>query len=414
MKNSKLSEELTLLTTRLMMCGNKREIINLSGEFGKLIEKVIESERNTYSPIIKSEKTVTATIKFRKEEVATMAKSFKKEFIANGLVARIIKRQSGKRTFLYEIRYRRNGYNISASSTDIQEAKKKFLEMTKPENIGKYYICGKNKKDPTKKLFSEVGYEWLSSKINDVDARTHRDYQMNCEKRIFPVLGDKPIEDIRTNDIKNILALAKGRVIETMQTIFKGIMNYALANGDITFNPMQAIKFQKVKRNTRRSLTMDEEKTFFERIDLPEFAHYRPFFLLEYYFGLRPIELTDARFEGNFLIVRNAKHEDDGEAVYKKIPIPHQLKEKMDVSQPIVCSHKTEVLNRVFKRMMQDEDITQYYLRHTFSTTCQQYVRPDIVEIWMGDSPQRLVGKVYTHFPDAFMEEQMQNVHFFK
>ena len=68
-----------------------------------------------------------------------------------------------------------------------------------------------------------------------------------------------------------------------------------------------------------------EEKTFFERIDLPEFAHYKPFFLLQYYFGLRPWELRDTRFVGDFLISLNAKHEEDGELVYKKIPIPAQL-----------------------------------------------------------------------------------------
>ena len=63
-----------------------------------------------------------------------------------------------------------------------------------------------------------------------------------------------------------------------------------------------------------------------------------------------------------------------------------------------------------FKEILGDK--TPYYLRHTFSTVCQQYVRPDIVDIWMGDSPQRLVGKVYTHFPDEFMYEQMQKVEF--
>ena len=57
-------------------------------------------------------------------------------------------------------------------------------------------------------------------------------------------------------------------------------------------------------------------------------------------------------------------------------------------------------------------DKTAYCLRHTFATICQQYVRPDIVDIWMGDSPQRLVGKVYTRFPDDFMYEQMQSVKF--
>ena len=38
--------------------------------------------------------------------------------------------------------------------------------------------------------------------------------------------------------------------------------------------------------------------------------------------------------------------------------------------------------------------------------------RPDIVDIWMGDSPQRLVGKVYTHFSDKFMRSQMDMVVF--
>ena len=55
---------------------------------------------------------------------------------------------------------------------------------------------------------------------------------------------------------------------------------------------------------------------------------------------------------------------------------------------------------------------TAYYLRHTFAMTCQQYVRPDIVDIWIGDSLTRLVRRVYTHFPDEFMREQMDLVVF--
>ena len=84
----------------------------------------------------------------------------------------------------------------------------------------------------------------------------------------------------------------------------------------------------------------------------------------------------------------------------------------LDLSAPVECPHITNSLNRIFKRIMEDEAITQYYLRHTFATVCQQYVRPDIVDIWMGDSSERLVEKVYTHFPDKFLYEQMQKVTF--
>ena len=135
--------------------------------------------------------------------------------------------------------------------------------------------------------------------------------------------------------------------------------------------------------------------------------------LLQYYFGLCPFELTDARFDGDFLIVLNAKHKSsDGDKVYKKIPIPQQARKYINVSEPIECNCALDTLNRVFKRVMQDKEVTQYFLRHTFATTCVQYVRPDIVDTWMGDSSERLVGRVYTHFPDKFMTNQMDLVQF--
>lgn len=84
----------------------------------------------------------------------------------------------------------------------------------------------------------------------------------------------------------------------------------------------------------------------------------------------------------------------------------------LDLNAPIESLHRTDVLNRIFKRIMDDEEVTQYFLRHTFATVCQQYVRPDIVDTWIGDSPQRLVGKVYTHSPDKFMYEQLDLVQF--
>ena len=188
---------------------------------------------------------------------------------------------------------------------------------------------------------------------------------------------------------------------------------YAIANGEITFNPMQAIKFKKSKRETRRALATEEQQTFHDRILLPEFEPYRKLLLLQYYFGLRPFELTDARFDGDFLIALNAKHKtSDGDKVYKKIPIPKQARAYINVNEPIECNCALDTLNRVFKRVMQDKEVTQYFLRHTFATTCVQYVRPDIVDTWMGDSSERLVGRVYTHFPDKFMTNQMDFVQF--
>ena len=356
---------------------------------------------------------VSSVLRFTQKEISKMDKTFKKEFIANGLAAHVMRRHKYKNAVSYIIRYRRNGYDIFVCGTTIELAKQAFIEATKPENIEKYRKTAHSVK-VAEKTIKSVGIEWLKSKDGKVDPRTLRDYQMNCETRIFPIIGDRPIASIRTNDITGIINNAKGRVIETLQTIFKGITKYAMANGDITFNPMDAVTFQKVARKKRRALTKEEEKTFFERIDLPEFEYYKPFFLLQYYFGLRPWELRDTHFDGNFLISLNAKHEEDGELVYKKIPIPAQLKARIDTTKDVVCKHRTDVLNRVFKRIMQDEEVTQYFLRHTFSSTCKRFVtKSEVVDLWMGDSPEKLVDRVYTHYPDDFMIEQMQLVKFF-
>lgn len=406
---SKLSDELTMLTTRLMMCSNKREIINISGEFGKLIERVIEQESANSAISKTNQKAVTATIKFTKEEVANMAKTFKREFILNGLVARVIKRESGKKTFLYEIRYRRNGYNISASSTDLQTAKDRFLEMTRPENINQYQVrvipSGLN-------LFHEIATEWLAYKKGKIKDQTHSNYESYYKRYIRPAIGQIPIAKVRTIDIDKILSGKEGsRLYEDLRTVFNSVFKYAIASGIISYNPVMLIPFKKAERITRRALTNDELKRLLERVSTPEFESYKQTFLVLLYFGLRPCELQDARFEENFLIARNAKRK-NGKIEYKKIPIPEQAREKLDLCAPIKNDHKTDVLNRIFQRIMQDKTISQYYLRHTFASVCQQYVRPDVVDIWMGDSSERLVGRVYTHFSDEFMIKQMEQVKF--
>ncbi len=74
------------------------------------------------------------------------------------------------------------------------------------------------------------------------------------------------------------------------------------------------------------------------------------------------------------------------------------------------CAETTRM--RKFKELFGDNENSAYNLRHTFATICQEQVRQEIVEIWIGDSPQRLIGKHYTHFFDEFMKTEMSKVQF--
>ena len=74
--------------------------------------------------------------RFSAKELSLMPKTFRKEFRTQGCTAHIRKRRSGKNGWNYEIRYRRNGYNITASANNLDQAKHKFIEMLGREKNG--------------------------------------------------------------------------------------------------------------------------------------------------------------------------------------------------------------------------------------------------------------------------------------
>ena len=355
---------------------------------------------------VKNENTRSQTLKFTTQEVSRMDKTFKKHFILNGYIAHVIKRPSGKNGFYYEIRYRRNGYNIYAASTDLNEAKYIFLEKTLPENIGKYLVV---KQKSGFNLLEDIFAEWYQYKKGTICDKEHKRFEVNFNS-LPEYLRKKPITQIRTVDIDAILKEVKPRKYEELRTLFNGIFKYAMASGIITHNPVALIKFKRAERQSRESLSENEVIEFLERIKDEKYNDLRQFAYTLYFFGLRPCEIDEETHrEGDFLIARNRKRK-NGKIEYKKIPIPKQVQGLIDWDKPLYSDLHRLKVNDAMKDLLVGK--TAYCLRHTFATVCQQYVRPDIVDIWMGDSPQRLVGKVYTHFPDNFMYEQMQMVKF--
>ncbi len=410
MQKTRLSEELLLMTDQLMMAKERSEILHIAGEFNAIIEKIIALEKQGNEILQQQTKCVTAIMKFTEKEISEMATTFKREFIANGLCAHILKRPSGKKriTYCYEIRYRSNGYSIYASSTDLAEAKRKFIAKTKPGEIEKYRVTvgttGLSK-------FCDIFQEWLEYKSGSITKKGIRDYSTNFNE-LPERLRNMPIENIKTIHINQVLKEVRPRKYEDLRTLFNGVFKYAIANGIISHNPVALIPFIRAERECRDSLSTEEIITFLKRIKLPEFDIIRQGAYLLYFFGLRPCEVDEeTRREGNFLIARNRKRK-NGKIEYKKIPIPKQANAyiEWDKSLTFQCSENTRM--KKFKQLFGSNEASAYNLRHTFSTICQEKVRQEIVEIWIGDSPQRLIGKHYTHFSDEFMKAEMDKVIF--
>ena len=410
MINGRLSDDFINLTTQLMMARERSEILRLATQFNATIERLAEAEKRTQTEennLIP--KATTTTLKFTKQEISKMATTFKREFIANGLCARITKRESGKDTYCYEIRYRSNGYNISASATDLAEAKKKFIKKTLPTEIDKYYVKGR----PTgHNLFFEIFNEWYKYKQGTITDSALKKHKVNFDN-LPETLKKRPISAIRTGDLDNVLKDVKPRKYEDLRTLFNGIFKYAIASGIITHNPVALIHFKRAERKARNALTKAEILHFLTEIKNEHYDRIRQGAYLLYFFGLRPCEVDEeTRLDGDFLIARNRKRK-NGKIEYKKIPVPKEAREFIEWDKPLVFHCSGWARDKLFKKLLGDGENSAYSLRHTFSTTCQEYLkRPDIVDIWMGDSSERLVGRVYTHFSDEFMRLQMDFVKF--
>ena len=406
--SKEITNELLNIQSKLLLINGTEELLRLSTEFNSSILRVMELEKTgVITPAKNGKKTSSAKIKFTKKEIESMSKTFKKEFIANGLVSHVIKRPSGKKGFYYEIRYRRNGYNITVSNRDIEKAKELFIEATKklesPEILAK-----------TKLKFGAIANEWLKYKNGKIDQHTWRGYEYKIQKYFStPQWNDRPITQIRTSDIDNFMRQFNDnpRGYEDMRTIFNQVFKYAIASGIMLNNPVTLVPFKRAERENREALTPKQIIEFLTRLQNPKYDKIRKGAYILYFFGLRPCEIDEeARFENGFLICRNRKRK-SGKIEYKKIPIPKQAKGLINFDEPITYNFSYSCFARNLIKAL-GNGYTPYNLRHTFASICSETVKKEVVEVWMGDSSDRLVGKVYVHFSDEFMKAQMDTVQF--
>lgn len=125
MDQEKLIEALKIINNIDCTDEQKRLMLEMAAntitldKLGKLVTSTPKEANNTNEVEI---------FKFTKQEILKMPKQFRKDFRTAGCSAHILRRKSGKNNWNYMIRYRKNGYNILASSNNLEEAKRKFIE----------------------------------------------------------------------------------------------------------------------------------------------------------------------------------------------------------------------------------------------------------------------------------------------
>ena len=329
-----------------------------------------QPQKDTFNePENSKSKAVSSLLHFTYKEIKNMATTFKKVFIANGLAAHVIKKESGKNSYCYEIRYRANGYCIIASSTNLQKAKEKFLAKTTPTEINKYYVGKINKVEDCRTLKEFALFFFEKHRKEKVAAQTYKCDLNRINKYIFPAFGDMNIRQITPDKcqtlIEGIQAEGKGKTADEIYSLLSIIFKGAIAYGIITKSPLAIVQIQKHVYQHGVALSKDEEKLLLTRLIEPDFKIAAAIAL---YTGLRPNELETAQIKGDFIIAINSKRKNK-KVEYKRIPIIDALRPYLENSIPTLPT--PQLLRRRVSAALPNHKL--YDLRTTFYTRCDEY-----------------------------------------
>lgn len=387
----------------------KNKLLQRITEYVENVEKTLE-ELSLKTQFIKdfltdctdtggiSGKEVTA-LTFTNKELKSMPKTFKNEFRANGCSAHITKRKSGKNNYCYEIRYRRNGYNISASSTNLTTAKERFIEALKQAQPHQL-----NAVPDTLNAFAE--YYFTNFYAEKVKANTYANVKRVYNLHIKPHFGEIKIKKIMPALCKALVDKfqedGRGRTAQEVYSIMSIIFRSAVVHGLIDRSPLAIVPAPKHQRVNGTVLTADEERLLLSA----DRADKRQSFAILLYTGLRPNELATAKLDGKFIVALNSKQK-NGVVAYNKIPITPMLAPYITGDKLLLCSYK--VLYPHLKRVLPNHALKD--TRTTFATRCQQCGIPaDVVRVYMGHSLGGVLGKSYTKFTDSYLYEQGQKL----
>lgn len=361
---------------------------------------------------LKQETTKTETdkgcfaeiLKFSEKEILKMPKQFRKMFRYEGCTVRVYRRQSGANTTNYEVRFRRDGYNIYASANNLEEAKQKFIEKLKTAE--KQHDV-KASAPTTFTTFSLYYMERFWKRT--VTELTYKNEMYRFNNHLKPYFGERRLADITPIDCQSLLDkyTSEGHsktAIELYSALSK-IFKAAIKHGILAHNPLDLVVKAKHKCKHGKALTKDEEQTLLKSV---ADTRYLPLFATALYTGLRPNEYRSAVIENGFIKAVNSKQK-DGEVHYKRIPITPMLKPylkgitKLDFPRE---EYMRDKMNAILPNHI------LYDLRTTFYTRCQECAVSEVaLKSFVGHSLGGLAD-TYTDLSDAYLLKEASKIRY--
>ena len=388
------NQNLLQLASKLILAsttGDEKQLKLISDELAAELKKFNKENTENNSAL---NKDIVGFLKFNNKEISKMPKSFRHTFRAEGQTICYRKRKRGVRSCSYEARYRRHGYNISISATNLEALKQRFIEaLHAAEN--------KSLMPDVPTTFQEfTKYYFENFRIRKVRANTYAHNLRIFKNHIIPYFGSMPMKSITPAHcqklIDSFIQKNQGRTAEEIHTLLNVTLKMAIAHGIITRNPLDIVVMEKHKRVHGKVLSIEEEKLLLEKTSG---TRYQILFAVALYTGIRPNEYRTARIENNFIIAVNSKRKTK-DVEYKRIPITPMLEPYLQGVTELNFTTLEHMRNK-YKEILPNHTLKD--MRKTFNSHCEESGIVTMArKFFMGHKLNEL-EEAYTELSDEFL-----------
>lgn len=338
-------------------------------------------------------------VEFTEKEIYKMPKIFKTLIIIKKKRCRIRRRQCGSAT-TYEIRFRSDGFNISACGKTKELAKANFLKKLQKITPNERHHDERDGVPTTFTSFARFYFERFREK--KVTAETFEKDFGRVKRYLFPYFEERPLRTITPTTcatiIERVAGEGKGKTADELHSLMNAIFKSAILHGLIERNPLDVVCHVTYEQESGVALTREEEEKLFARLAEPL---YRKSAAILLYTGLRPNELATATVEGVFIVAKNSKRK-NRKTEYKKIPICAKLRPY--VAHGIGDVATVKLLRRRVKAALPEHKL--YDLRTTFYTRCDELgVAPPARDHFVGHSAGKLTN-AYRDLSEKYLLEE--------
>lgn len=375
---------------------NKLPIIDFHDKSAVLRASAVEQgKKSTQAKSIEKEYAKQGIVEFTEKEIKTMPKHIKRLMIINKKRCRIRTHASGKNTVTYEIRFRRDGYDISASGKTIDLAKENFLEKLK---------SAKPKTDVGKRTIPDTfhafaTYYFETFRKEKVAEKTYYQDMNRYKKYLQPYFNEKLLNKITPSDCKTLLDevknQGKGKTADELHSLMNCVFNCAITHRMIDINPLAMVLHIQHEREEGEALSPEAEEKLIAWLPSSDCATEIALCLFA---GLRSNEMENTEHppvvENGFIKAVNSKRhfKDKSKIEYKYIPICNRL--APFVKNGICIKNNAKTARRRLKLILPENTLKD--LRTTFYTRCQTFnVEENALKAFMGHSFGKL-GNAYS------------------